>query len=146
MQAALTPLALAFGAATPIAQGFMQRSQQRAEAEQAEVNSFIGRTRAIQTDQAARRGLNEELGTLRAALGVNQESPSVGTFEIMQELRDTRDRERRIEVGNRMLESRDFGRQAQNLRARGSASLFGGFLRAGPSLFDLADYNNRNSG
>lgn len=133
----LAQAALGFSAASSVASGLMGRAQAKSQEEGARINSFIGRTRALQTDTNARRSLNEELGSLRSILAANGQAPSVGTFEVMQSLRDTRDRERRVEFGNRMSESADFRRQAQNFRSRGRGAMFKGFVGAGPSLFDL---------
>jgi ribosomal protein L29 len=104
---------------------------------QAEINSFIGKTRAIQTDTANREGLNDELATLRATLAANGQPQNVGTGEITSELRKIRGRERRVEVANRNQESADFRMQAANAGAAGTGALLGGLIKAGPDLYDL---------
>lgn len=103
--------------------------------QEAEINSYIGRTRAMQTDQSAREGLNDELATIRATLGANGQRPNVGTAAIFDELRATRGRDRRIAFGNEMQTAGSFARQAQAQRP--GMALAGGLLKAGPSLFDL---------
>lgn len=113
--------------------GTMQAAQ--AEKAQAERNSFIGRTRAIQTDTAAREGMNDELASMRATLAANGQQG--GALEIMRSLRETRGRERRIEVGNRMQEASDWQMQGKNAMARGRSQAMGQLFKAGPSLFDL---------
>lgn len=138
---ALPALALATQAAGPIVSGIMANSAAQAEKKRNDINAFIGRTRAIQTDTSARQGLESELGTLRAAFGGNGDRPSVGTFEIMDELRQTRDRERRINFGNRMSEAADYKQAGRNAAARGRGGLLTGLVKSGPSLFDLYDYS-----
>lgn len=117
--------------------GTMQAA--KAEKAQAERNAFIGRTRALQTDTAAREGMNDELATMRATLASNGQSG--GAFEIMRALRETRGRERRIEVGNRMQEVADWRMQGRNAMAKGRAGAMTGLMKAGPSLFDLYQLN-----
>lgn len=114
----------------------------KAEKAQAERNAYIGRTRAIQTDTSAREGLNDELATMRATLAANNQSG--GAFEIMRALRETRGRERRIDVGNRMTEASDFRMQGRNALARGRSKAASQLASAGPSLFDL--YQLRQGG
>ncbi len=133
-------LALKVGSAA--AGAFSGMASSKAQQEQARVNSFIGETRAIQTDTSARQGLNSELGSLRAALGANGQAPSVGTFEMAKSLRETRDRDRRIQVGARMSEAADWRMAGKNARAQGRASLLTGMLKAGPSLFDMYQYKS----
>lgn len=132
-----TTLALASQAATAGLGAISARSQAEAEAEQAQRNAFIGRTRALQTDVSARQGLEDELSTLRSSLSANSQRPNSGTFEIFQEFRRTRDRERSIEFGNRNLEAANFRTEAANARSRGRMALPLGLSKAGPSLFDL---------
>jgi hypothetical protein len=138
------PVTMALGskAATAAFTGLSGRSQARAEQKQAQQNAFIGRTRAIQTDTVARANLDSELGTFRAnaaAMG----RPGVGVLEMMREITSVRDRERRIEVGNRMQESRDYAQEGRNARVRGRTAMASGVLQAAPSLFDLYEYRGR---
>lgn len=135
---------LALKAAVPVTQGIMGYSAKKSEQERAKVNSYIGRTRAIQTDTTARQGLSDELASIRNVFASAGQAPGVGTFEVMQELRNTRDRERRITFGNRMNESRAYSAQANAAGSAATGSLLGGFVRAGPSLFDLYDYKTRS--
>lgn len=139
----LTTAALAGKAAYPIAGGLAAFSKAKAEDKNAKINSFIGRTRAIQTDTVARENLSDELGSARAVFGANSQAPGVGTLEIMQDMRKTRDRERRIEFGNRMMESADFRRRGAAARSAGVGALFTGAARAGPSIFDLVEYRRK---
>lgn len=133
-------------AAGPVASGIAGFQRAQAEKQNAKINAFIGRTRAIQTDTVARQDLSDDLGSIRAVMGANGQTPGVGTFEVMQELRGIRDRERRVEVGSRMAESFDFGRQARNAGRAGIGALFGGMVRAGPSIFDYAQYQRSRNG
>lgn len=132
--------ALALQAGSAAASGIAGFGQARAEKKQAEINAFIGRTRAIQTDTDAREGLRSELGEMRNVMAANQQRAGVGTFEMMKELRETRDRERRINVGNRNSEAASSRMQARAAGSRGIAALIGGGIKAGPSLFDLYNY------
>ena len=131
---------LALQAGSAAASGIAGFGQAQAEKKQAEINAFIGRTRAIQTDADSRRGLNSELGSMRNVMGANQQAPGVGTFEVMNELRETRNRERRVNVGNRNSEAASQRMQANAAGQRGIMSLVGGGMKAGPSMFDLYDY------
>lgn len=131
--------ALAAKAATGLFSGLAARGQARAEQRQAQVNAYIGRTRAIQTDTVAKANMDSELGSFRAA-SVAMGRPGVGVLDMMREITDIRERERRIEVGNRMQESRDFAQESRNARARGRTAMAGGLLQAAPSIFDLAEY------
>lgn len=129
--------ALAASASSSILGGMSARSAAQAEKRQAEANAYIGRTRAIQTDTAARESLSSELGNMRAVLGANQQGTNVGTFEMFQELRSVRDRERRVEVGNRMQEVYDFQTAGRNAQAQGNAAMLSGLAGSAQSLFSL---------
>lgn len=130
-------------AGSAVAGGIAGFGQAQAQKKQAEINAFIGRTRALQTDADARRGLDSELGSMRNVMGANQQSPGVGTFEVMQELRETRNRERRVNVGNRNAEAAGYRMKAKAAGQAGIHSLIGGGLKAGPSLFNLYDYRSK---
>lgn len=134
-------LGLALSAGSSVAQGVAGYQKAKGEQERANINSYIGRTRAVQTDTVARENLSSDLGSLRAALGANNQRPGVGTFEMLQELRTVRDRERRINVGNRNSEAADARLQGRNAGNAARGSLIGGFVDAGPSLFDLYQYH-----
>ena len=134
------PLLLKAGGA--IFSGVSAMQSAKAEKQQAEINSYIGRTRAIQTDVNARAGIESELGTIRATLAANQQQPGVGTLEVLKELRGVRGRERRIDFANRMQEAADWRMAGKNAGKKASAALAGGFIGAGPSLFDLYQYQS----
>ena len=91
----------------------------------------------MQEDTTHRVQLSDELGTMRAALAANGQKAGTGTLDFMREMRRERMRARRIGVGNRMSEAADFNMQEKNAKARGEAAMLGGFIKAGPSLFDL---------
>lgn len=133
-------LSLAATAGSSLASGFMAHSQGKAEQERANINADIATTRALQTDTTARQGIEDEVGSMRSVLAANEDRPSVGTAEIMQELRQTRDRERRINVGNQNRAAADQRLAGQNAAYRGRMGLLGGAIKAGPSLFDIYDY------
>lgn len=109
----------------------------KAEEQQANINAYIGRTRALQSDTTMRNRANDTTGTMRAALSANGQRPNVGTLELFREFRENADRERSIEYGNRMLEAAQFRTQAANARQKRRLSVPLGIARAGPSLFDL---------
>lgn len=132
--------AFAMKAASAAFSGLSAYGAAQGEKKAAEVNAYIGRTRAIQTDTNARAGLNDELGTFRATAGAMGGRPGVGVLEMMREIRDVRERERRIESGNRMSEAADYRMRAKNAGARGKAGLVGGAIKAGPSVYDLVQY------
>lgn len=133
-------IALALQAGTAVAGGMAARAQAKGEQERAQINSYIGRTRALQTDTTSRQGLESELGSIRAAMGANQQRPGVGTLEMINELRDVRGRERRINFGNRNAEAADWALAGRNAGGRAKAALGLGLIKAGPSLFDLYQY------
>ncbi|GIT90148.1 hypothetical protein JANAI62_03690 [Jannaschia pagri] len=143
LKAASPGLALGASAAAPVLGGFQALQAGRAQKAQAKINAGVARTRADQVDTQARRGLESELGSIRAALGANQQRPGVGTLSYMSELRDERGRERRINVGNQMQAAADFDAQASAAGAAGTAGLLQGFVRAGPSIFNLYNYRTR---
>ena len=133
----LPALALGAQAASSVAGGMAGRASAKAQAQQAEINAYIGKTRAIQTDTAARENLSAELANFRTVMATNAQKPGVGTFEVMQELRDVRNRERRVDVANRNQESSAYRMQGQAYRAQGRAAMIGGIVGAAPSMFDL---------
>lgn len=135
--APLTSAATFMQVAAPIASGAFGLMQAQGEKERAQVNAYIGRTRAIQTDVSARSGMESELGAMRNVMAANQQRPNVGTAEIFNDLRNVRGRERRIEFGNRMSEAADWRMQGRAAAGRGAAAMFGGLIKAGPSLMDL---------
>lgn len=133
-------MALGAQAGSSIFGGLAGAAEAKGEKKRAEINSYIGRTRAIQTDTEARQGLNDELATMRATFAANSQKPGVGTLAIFNELRKQRGRERRIEVGNRMAEVADWKMQGKNAQAKATGSLWGGVIGAGPSLFHLYEH------
>lgn len=145
--AAATPsfTGLAYGAQAlgGLASGLSAYSSGKAAEEQAKINSFIGRTRAMQTDVAAREGLESELGTLRATLAANGQRANVGTMEILSELRRVRSRDRRIEFNNRMQEASAYRMAAKNAGSEARMGLWGGMLKAAPSVFDIYDLKQK---
>lgn len=156
MQALIAPAMMAAGGAAPIAYiaqagsalagGLGAMASGKAEERQAKINSFIGRTRAIQTDVNAREGLTSEMGSMRAALAANGQRATVGTEEMFRELRRVRGRDRRIEFGNRMQEASAYNMQAKSAGQEGRLGLLGGFIKAAPSIFDLQEWRTKNRG
>ena len=138
MQAALATQIVGAGLG---AMGQMQAA--KAEKAQAERNAFIGRTRAVQTATASAEGLVSELAEMRAALADNGQR---GATELFRAVRATRDRERRVEFGNRMQEASDFRMQGANAMSRGRWSAIGTLASAAPSMFDLYQLRTRKNG
>jgi hypothetical protein len=95
----------------------------------------------MQADTVARQGLNDELGSMRAVFGANQDQPTVGSLEVMNELRRTRERERRITYGGNMQQAYDQRLAAANSRYGGRMALLGGVVKSAGSMFDLYQYN-----
>ena len=118
--------------------GIAGASQANAEKERAEINAYIGRTRAIQTGNVARSNLESEIASMRSVFGANNQPMDSASFDLMSRVRDVRRRERRINVSNEMQASSDFKMEAANAGQRATASLMMGFGKALPSLFDLA--------
>ena len=134
---------LILSAGSSIAGGMSGAASASAAKQDAQVNSYIGRTRAIQTDAAARSGIESELASMRAVLAANGQRPNAGTMELFNEVRRALGRERDVEVGNRMQESRDYSRQARNAGTKSKFAMLGGLAGAAPSLFDLYDYKRK---
>lgn len=135
MQAALGPLALAFQAAGPILGGIQSAQQASFMREQEQINAEWGRVRADQTDTAARVGLEDDLSAFRAALSANDAGSSVATLGLLDEVREVRNRDRRIEVGNRRQEV--YAAEGRANSYRPGMHILGGVMRAGPSLAQL---------
>lgn len=133
-----TTAALLASAAGPIFSGMAGRAEAKGEEMRARANAEIGRTRAAQTDTSARQDLNSELATLRTTLATNAQPMNTGTAAIFNDLRRTRSRERRITTGNEMRGAADWDMAANNARTAGRNALLGGFIKAAPSMFDLA--------
>lgn len=141
----LPAIALAMEAGSAVAGGVQAASAAKGEQQRAEINSYIGRTRAIQTGATAREGLTDELATFRNNLAGMGQNAGVGTFTLMQELRRVRGRDQRIEVGNRNQEAADWRLAGKNAGRAATGAMVGGILKAGPSLFTLYDINRKDS-
>lgn len=131
---------LALTAGTSVMNGVSGFQTAKGEQKRAEINSYIGRTRALQNEAVGLEELSAETGAMRNVFAANGDQPSVGTLEVVRELRRVRDRERRIGTNNQRSQANDFSIQAQNARSRATGSLVTGVVGAGPSLFDIADY------
>ncbi len=133
---ALPMLATGLSAAGTVFTGVQAMNDAKAQKQQAEINSFIGKTRAIQTDTQAREGLNMELAEMRAAVATAGEAGSgTGTLTMYNALKAQRERERRIGVGNEMQVSADYRNQAASINP--GMYLLGGALKAAPSIYDM---------
>lgn len=137
----MTPVApMILGAASSIMQGVAGFSQAQAEARRAEINAYIGKTRAIQTGNAARTSLESEVGSMRSVFAANGQSMDSASWDLMQRVRNIRQGESRIAVANEMAGVDDYRMQAQNAKMQGFGALLSGFGKALPSLFDIAQY------
>lgn len=132
--------ALVISAASQGAGMIANQQAARGEAERARINAYIGRTRAMQSDTQARAGLEDELNTVRAVLGANQQPMGVGVLDMIRDIRTERQRERRITTGNLMSEAADWRIAGQNAQARGRGALFADAAGFGRSLFDIYEY------
>lgn len=128
----------ALAAAGPIMEGMANKQAAQAEQAAAKVNSYIARTRAAQADTDARTGLESEIGSMRAALGANQQGANVGTFEMFRELREVRNRERRVNVGNRNQEAADLNTAARNAGNKAKWAMPVAYAKSAQSIFDFA--------
>lgn len=133
-------------AGSALAGGISALGQAQGEKQRAKNNAFIGRTRAMQTDVNARQGLESEMATLRATFAANGQRPSVGTNEIMNELRTVRARDRRVEFGNEMATAADYRIQAANAGRAGVAGFVSILPQVGQSLFDYQQLRRRRNG
>lgn len=127
----------ALAIAAPLMQGIAGYTAAQGEKKQAEINAYIGRTRAMQTDTVARQNLNDELGTMRATFASNGQKMGVGAMEMFKALREARGQERRIAYGNRMAEAADWKMTAKNAQNKATGALLTGVAKAGPSLFEM---------
>lgn len=132
-------------------------AEQDAQAQIERQNAEIAATRAFQTDAAARQGLESEIASMRAVMGANQTGGGVPMLDILSDVRDMRNRDKRIRVQNENLRGLDhrmraavagmrgraaLARGAANARATttgGRNSMFGSMFDAGTSLFSLLD-------
>lgn len=129
---------LLLSAGSAIMQGVAQSQQHRAEAEREEVNAYIGKTRALQTQVAGRDSLEQEVSSMRSVLGANGQGGDSAGFDLIQRVRDVRRGENRIRFSNEMSGVYDHQMAADNQRTAATGALIGGFGRALPSLFDYA--------
>jgi hypothetical protein len=140
----VTTTTLAMSAGSKLLEGAGARAEAKSQQKAAQVNAFIGRTRAIQTDTSARDGLNSELATMRATFAANGQRPNVGTMAMFDELRKVRGRERRIEMGNRQQEAASYRTEAANYGRKGDAAMLAAAGRAAPSIFSIYDLSRKS--
>ncbi len=125
--------------AGPVFAGFGEMQQARALRKQEELNARVADLRAMQTETAARQGLEAELGSIAAAFQANGARPNVANLEIINDIRRIRDRETRIAVGNERQRADDFRRQGAAYRSSGRIAAASGLIKGAPSLFDLLE-------
>lgn len=136
MEAALGPLGLALSAGSQIMGGIASAQQQSAMRDQERINAEWGRIRADQSDAAARVGIEDDVSAARATFNANDAGMNTGTLGVLNEIRRVRGRDRRIETGNMNRQANDATRRANSYRP--GLAMLGGFMNAGPSLFELA--------
>lgn len=146
MQAALAPIiggsaagasSLALGAQAlgPIFGAFNTFGQMRDMRAQEAANLEIAKTRADQTDTAARVGLEDDISSYRAALSANDAGASVATLGILNGVRQAKERERRIMLSNERIRQGDAQRRRDSYRP--GMALARGFAQSSPSLFQF---------
>lgn len=137
MVASITPAILATGAkaAGAVFGGLDAMGRASAVRQQEEINSEIGLIRADETDASARFGLEDDLSNLRAVLSANDARASVANLGLLNSVRQTRERERRIGTNNAYSQADDAKRRAKAQRP--GMALAGGIIKATPSVFDL---------
>lgn len=133
---AMPALSLVSQAGSAIMGGMAEARRASEMRQQEKINAEWGRIRANQTDTAARMGLEDDLSSYRAVFSANDAGMNTGTLSLLDEARTIRQRDRRIEVGNRNREASDAERRAATYKP--GLAMLGGFLKAGPSLFKLA--------
>lgn len=139
----LTVATLGTQAIGGIAEGQAKKAEADDQARQADINAYIGKTRAIQTDVDARRGLESELATMRATFASNGQRPNSATAIMMGELRTARNDERRINVANANQVAGDYMTSADNSRKAGRRAATIGVVRALPNMFSMIDLKKK---
>lgn len=128
-------LALGAQAAGPIFGAFNTMSQMSSLRAQERQNVEIAKTRADQTDTAARSGLESDLSSFRATFSANDARPSVATLGILNSVREMRERDRRIALSNERLRQSSAAARASSYRP--GIALANGIARAAPSIFQF---------
>lgn len=128
---------LAIQVASAVASGVSGFMAAQGEKKRAEINAYIGRTRAIQTGNVARQNLESELGSYRSVLAGNGSPMDSANYDLLSEVRKIRERERRIGVANEMSGVYDQQLAAKNAGAKAFGSLISGFGRAAMPLSNL---------
>lgn len=123
---------------TKLASGMAGMAAAQGEKLRADINAYIGETRAIQTNTVAMQNLESELSTVRNVFATNGQRMTSDSFGLLQDVRTVRNREKRISVGNERRRAMDQRIAGQNAQARGTGALIRGIGGALPSIFDLA--------
>lgn len=129
---------LLLSAGSAIMQGMAGASQARAEQKREEINAYIGKTRAMQTQTAGRDSLEQEVSSMRSVLGANGQGGDSAAFDLIQRVRDIRRGETRTRFGAEMAGVADHQMAAANAGQRATGAMLAGFGNALPSLFDFA--------
>lgn len=129
--------AIGFGlqAVGMFAKGAAGAAANRSQAENAERSRRVGRIRADQMDTVMRGELASTIGNIRAvaaSAGAPVDSPAIQAFIRGEEMAS--DRDRRIAVGNEVLQAEQYGLDAIQYRKAARWSLLGGAVNAGMAL------------
>ena len=136
--ATLTMVTLGAQAASTVSGAMAARGQAKAERERANINAYIGRTRAIQTGAAGYRRLTSKLATLRATMRANgQTDGGVMARQIRQDI----GRDIRLSVANEMTRVNDYRYEARAARSRGRQAFMMAAVQGGRSLFQMHEFS-----
>jgi hypothetical protein len=130
-------MALGAQALGGIAGGIADYQSAAAAKQQAQINAYIGKTRAIQTDGQARETLNRNLGSLRAGLASAGQGVNLGSAFLFDSYRKASSDQRSIDYGNAMSQSLTYKSQARTIHP--GMAFLAGAGQAAPSLFGLYD-------
>lgn len=133
----MAQIALAAQAASSVATGLAGFGAARAERNMARTNAYIGETRAIQTAAQANENVAAELATMRTAFAGAGQAFGPQAMPFIRELSRVRGRDTRIAIANEKQGAADWRARGRSAMAQGRASLLGGLINAGPSLYDI---------
>ncbi|QDP64844.1 MAG: hypothetical protein Unbinned5081contig1001_1 [Prokaryotic dsDNA virus sp.] len=134
-----TAPALQAGAA--VAGGVSSLVAAKNEKRRSEINAYVGETRAIQTGTVARQNLESELGMYRNVLNSGGGIDSAD-YDLLDDIRTIRGRERRINVQNEKTQANDWRMQGNNAMARGWGGFFSGVGKAAIPLSTIVQIGN----
>lgn len=107
---------LALQAGTAAASGIGAMRAAAGEKEKAEINAFIGKTRAMQVGSSARFDTESEVGSIRSALAANGAKMDASSFDLIGGVRNIRENSRRVDIANEKMGIYDNVLNARNAR------------------------------